>query len=80
MFLLYQRDVTDLSMEELVQARLVDGDLLGPQGLELLGVGVHAHDMMAQFRQTGPGHQSDIAGANDANVEFFHGGARFLQK
>ena len=30
---------------------------------------VHAHDLIAHFRQTGGGDQSNVPGTNDANVQ-----------
>ena len=55
---------------ELGQFRLIDGDLPFLQCLDLLGVDIHADDVVSQFRQAGSGDQADIADADHADAGF----------
>ena len=57
--------------DQAVQSRLVDGDLAAAQHLDLPGINVHAQDLVAHFRQAGPGDQADVARAIDGDLHCF---------
>ena len=53
---------------QLVQARLVHGQVARAQARHARRVHVQADDVMPQVRQAGGGHQADVAGADDGDV------------
>ena len=55
----------DVALDDLLQTRLVDGDVAGLEGLDLLRVVVDADDMVAHIGETRPADQPDVAAAND---------------
>ena len=58
----------DVARHEVLEARFVDGDFAGVQACDLFGVVVHTGDAGAEFREAGPRHQADIAGADDDDL------------
>ncbi len=54
--------------DELGQARLEDGDLAAVEGLDLARVLVDAAHLVAEIREAGPGHQTDITRPDHRNA------------
>src|SRR4029077_16339920 len=54
--------------DHVVQARLIDGDASGEQGLDLARILVDANHLMAELRQTGAGYQAHIPRADDGDT------------
>jgi hypothetical protein len=50
-----------VTLQQLGEVRLVDGTGPGRQSGILHGIVVHQNDVVAQFRQASPGHQTNIS-------------------
>ena len=59
--------VSDMSLQQLVEAGLEDRTLASLESFNSLLVHVYAGNLMAKLRETGSAHEADIAGANNAN-------------
>ena len=57
----------DVLVDQLFEARFVDGDFAGEQRVHLALVVVHADDVVADFREAGTRDKTDITGTNDAD-------------
>jgi hypothetical protein len=57
--------------DEVVEARLVDGDLAPVEPLDLARVDVSAHHVVAEIREARAGDEADIPSPDDPEV---HGG------
>ena len=55
----------DVALDDFLQTRLVDGDVAGLKGLDLLLVVVHADDVMADIGETRPADQPHVAAADN---------------
>ena len=60
--------VIHVAGDHLLETGLVDGHAAGAQGLDLVAVLVHADDVVAEVGEDRPRHESDISGADDADV------------
>ena len=58
----------NVAMDQVFQARFVNGNLAGLKHLDFPLVVVDADDVMAHFRETRTGDQTDISRANDAKI------------
>jgi hypothetical protein len=58
----------DVLLEKRVEARLVDRDLALLQHLDLLGVLVHADDLVSEVREADARDEPDVAGADHRNL------------
>ena len=58
----------DVAPDQLLEARLVDRHLAAPQRRDLAGVDVDADDVVAALGEAGAGHQTDVPGADDAQL------------
>ena len=65
------RSAAALCADHLGEAGLVDRDLAALSVSIFVGIDVDAGDVVAAVGETGAGHQSDVAGADDCN---FHEG------
>ena len=67
-----ERDPVAVAREHLVEAGLVDRHLAGPQALDPLRNDVPQDDLVPELGEAGPGDETDVAGAEDADAG--HGG------
>ena len=55
----------DGARHQLVESWLMERDDAAPDGIDSIDIDVYAGHIVAEGRQTGTGHEADVAGADD---------------